>query len=539
MNWFSRETQALYIARPPEADNALVWRHPNTNIARGAQLVVRSDERAVFFRQGVASGVLEAGSYKLDTANIPFLGGFVNALTGGNHYLAELFFVRVAETRRDMAGDDLGTYRDRASQHMVRMNFSTGFTFRISDPIAFITTLGGQSASSEGMAISIVDGRIRNAVRSVVGKYAQGMPILDVVSNANSEEFGQTVRGLVAPEFAQQGIEFVRFLELYLDLDEDSASTLQKYQSRVADLTIQAQGAQIAQDPGFAAFNLVQGQKNLLDGMGTGLSQGVRGPIFGLGMGVPGMTGMGMVPPAQPSPRAPTPASTGRATTAAPTRYFIVGDRGAEGPYDAKRLVLVILSTGKRLEDVRIRQEGEPTEIAISAMDEPALRQEYERRANRTAAPAAKGDLGVFEQVFEAAVKDRVLSDDEIAMLAPLAVRARLATSESDARTVIAARARAMGCMVGGGAAAPTAPGAATGAYSYSVDGGAPENGLDAMAVARRIAASPGRKHWVWQPGFEAWRAAAGEADVQAALASLAPPPPGAPATSPPPPPAP
>jgi membrane protease subunit (stomatin/prohibitin family) len=528
LNWFTRETQALHIARPPEADNALVWRHPNTNIARGAQLTVRSDERAVFFRQGVVSGVLEAGVYKLDTANIPFLGGFINALTGGNHYIAELFFVRMAETRRDLGGDDLGTYRDRASQHMVRMNFSAGFTFRVADPIAFITTLGGQSASSEAMALEIVDGRLRNAVRSVVGKHVQTTPILDVVSNSHSEEFGQSVRSQIAPEFAQQGLEFVRFLELFLDLDEGSAATLQQYQSRVADLTIQAQGAQIAQDPGFAAFNLVQGQKNLLDGMGQGLAQGVRGPIFGLGMGVPGMAGIGMVPPVQPTRGVPQAASS-RPSTAAPTRYFIVGDRGVEGPYDAKRLVLVVLSGGKRLEDVRIRQEGDPAEIAISAMDEPPIRQEYERRANRTAPSASKGDLGVFESVFEAAAKDGVMTDDEISMLAPLAVRARLASSESDARVVIAARARAIGCSIG-----TATPASAAASYAYSVDGGAPENGLDATAIARRVAAEPGRKHWVWQAGFDGWKPADAQPDVRAAIAAMMPP---APPVPPPPPP--
>lgn len=533
MNWFTRETKALHIARPPEADNALVWRHPNTTIARGAQLTVRSDERAIFFRQGVTAGVLQAGVYKLDTANIPFLGGFVNALTEGNHYITELYFVRLAETRRDINGDDLGTYRDRASQHMVRVTFSSAFTFRIADPIAFITTLGGQNKDSEALALSVVDGRLRNAMRAAVGKHAQATPILDVVSNSHSEEFGRVIRDQVAPEFANQGLEFIRFVELFLDLDEESSATLQQYQSRVAELTIQAQGAQIAQDPGFAAFNLVQGQRSMLEGMGEGLAQGVRGPIFGLGMGVPGMVGMGMVPPTQPPARGAVPGGMlGRTTTSAPTRYFILGARGEEGPYDAKRVVLMALSMNKRLDEIRIRQEGEPAEVTISALDEPAVRQEYERRASRTAPPSGKGELAIFETVFDAAVKDGIVTDDEIAMLTPLAVNARIAANEAEARTVIAARARARGCTIG--AVQPTTPSGSTTPYTYSIDGGAPESGLDATEVAKRVIASPSRKHWVWNQGFDGWKPAEAQPDVQRVMASMRPPPPMSPAPPPP-----
>ncbi len=527
MNWFSKETQSLYIARPQAADAALVWKHPDQNIPRNAQLVVRSDERAVFFRQGAVAGVLEAGNYRLDSANIPFLGRLISPFTGANHYVTELFFVRMAETRRDCAGSDLGTYRDRASQHMVRVTFSAAFSFRISDPIAFITQLGGQGASSESFGLEIVDGRVRSALRTVVSRSVQSQPVLDVVSNSHSEEFGQQVREMIAPEFRNQGIEFARFLELHLDLDESSSAILQEYQSRVADLTIQAQGAQIAQDPGFTTFNLVQGQKNAMDGLGAGLSKGASGPIFGLGFGMPGMIGApgAIGPGAQPRRVAATgPASPG---ISQPPRYFMVGERGPEGPFDAKRIVLLILSSGKSPSSIRIRPEGEPAEVSICALDEPAIRTELDRRTSRPTTDAKRSDVAVFESVLEAAARDKVISPDEIAMLVPLARAAGLATTEAEARGVIESRARAIGCTI---EVKPAPEPGRSALFSHSCDGGPPESGLSADAVVSKVKARPGSKHWVWAEGFDGWRPVESIPEIRVLLGAAPPPPPPPPA---------
>ena len=47
-------TKAQYIARPESAATDLVYLHPDTTVPRGAKLTVRSDETAIFFREGQA-----------------------------------------------------------------------------------------------------------------------------------------------------------------------------------------------------------------------------------------------------------------------------------------------------------------------------------------------------------------------------------------------------------------------------------------------------------------------------------------------------
>ena len=46
------QTQALYVARPDQAANYLIWAHPDRSIPRGSKITVRSDEVALFFREG-------------------------------------------------------------------------------------------------------------------------------------------------------------------------------------------------------------------------------------------------------------------------------------------------------------------------------------------------------------------------------------------------------------------------------------------------------------------------------------------------------
>src|SRR5262245_19095476 len=87
------EAERLFVARPDEARGLVVWRWPDRNLRRGTQLTVAPDEVAVFVREGRVAGTLQPGTHELDGSSIPWLGLVVDAVTGGNLYLAEVYFV--------------------------------------------------------------------------------------------------------------------------------------------------------------------------------------------------------------------------------------------------------------------------------------------------------------------------------------------------------------------------------------------------------------------------------------------------------------
>src|SRR5688500_4636430 len=74
--------QEMAIARPDEAKNLLVYKHPDPTIPMKAQLTVEPDEVALFFRDGKFQGQLAAGRHTCETSNIPFLNKLIDWGTG-------------------------------------------------------------------------------------------------------------------------------------------------------------------------------------------------------------------------------------------------------------------------------------------------------------------------------------------------------------------------------------------------------------------------------------------------------------------------
>ncbi|MCA9295933.1 MAG: SPFH domain-containing protein, partial [Phycisphaerales bacterium] len=93
MDWFKRGVGEMMVARPDDAKSQVVWKHPDPTIPMKAQLTVEADEKAVFFRDGKVVATLSAGRHTLDTSNFPFLSDLIDSFTGGNVFIAEVFFV--------------------------------------------------------------------------------------------------------------------------------------------------------------------------------------------------------------------------------------------------------------------------------------------------------------------------------------------------------------------------------------------------------------------------------------------------------------
>lgn len=357
MSWMDRllgGVREQYIARPPEATGTLIYRHPNQNIPRGAKLTVRSDERALFFKHGRLAGALHAGEHVIDDGVIPFLDALiVRPITGGDHFVSEIFFVREAEHIHNVPQRDLGTFNDVGSRLVVTVRFNARFAVRVEDGVSLITTLAGQGADASQRVAEFLDSRIRSLLRAAIGQLLSTMPVLQVVSNQHGEMIGQHVQGLAASEFRANGLVFSRFLDLELALDEDSIDALRNFGSAQAELNIQREGVSLAAQPGFANYHLVQGQRAALEGLGEGLSTGRMGPMLGMGLGggfaaMPALAVPSLAVPTMPV-GLPTVTSTldvraPRAPGVLETAWHLRTERGLEGPFTALQLATRLAS---------------------------------------------------------------------------------------------------------------------------------------------------------------------------------------------------
>ncbi|MEI6720321.1 MAG: SPFH domain-containing protein [Betaproteobacteria bacterium] len=463
-NWLTSETKSLYIARPDHSAADLVYLHPDRSIPRGAKLTVRSSECALFFREGRFIGRLDAGTVQLDTANIPFLGhAIINPLTDGNHFICELFFVSLNETIIGIADTDLGQYRDLNSANVVTVSGQFAYTVRVSDPLKLIVELAGQNAAAGSSIMDVLGGRLLNQLRRVVGGRMRARPALDVVSNVDAEAISEELRTIAQPEFNALGIGVGRVFDLALSLDASSLAELRAFGREESKLALQSKGAQIATQDGFTQFNLVQGQRAAMEGLGQGLGTGQSPMIFsGFGSGSPFNT----VTAPTPAPRA-APSRSGPGMISGPAQFLLCGATGETGPYSARQVALVAISKGQPLSALTLRRSDDPPDMTFSADLEPQVVAEYQRRAGGVAvnvpagasasvssppqnsAPAVPSQEATFELAVRSAGTDGVLREAEVMMLARLAVALGACTSEVDGKMLTVTTAVRLGLRLG------------------------------------------------------------------------------------------
>ncbi len=442
--WLTNETQTAYIARPPEANGQLIYMHPDKSIPRGAKLTVRTDECVLFFREGQFVSRLDAGTFLLDTNNVPFLGHLlVDKFTNANHFITQLFFVTIAECVTRLPVTPLGQYVDQNSRNLVAVNGSSSYTLQVTDPVKLVTQLGGQSGDSGATTIDVLNGRLLNGLRRIVGQMVESLPVLAVVSNTQAEAVSEGLKRFAGEEFRAIGLELRRVLDLEVALDSESLETLREFGKQEASLRLQSKGAEIAQQAGFAEFNIVQGQRAALEGLGKGLADGKGAMFMGMGLGAD-LTGarMGRGGGMARSGSAQG-AGGGGSVLSRPRTYFVQTPGGEAGPYSPSQVALLAVSSKRSLADMLIRSETDPVGSYLPAELEPRIVSEYKQRVP---SPPSHGPTpNAFDVAFTAAVADGSLSQEGISMLAKLAVAFTLANDETAARALVEQRAIAKG----------------------------------------------------------------------------------------------
>jgi membrane protease subunit (stomatin/prohibitin family) len=436
--WLSNETKSAYIARPAEHASDLIYLHPDKSIPRGAKVTVRSDECVLFFREGQYVGRINPGTVLLDTANIPFLGHLlVDNYTDGNHFLCELFFVLMRESIIHVPSSpreppaSLGQYRDMNSARVVAITGELAYTVKVSDPVTLVSGLGGQNAKSQEIIEGILNGRVLNQVRRVIGERTRRLPVLDVVSNVDAEIVSEEVKGLVHKEFDILGLGIGRVFDVSFSLDADSLSSLRDFGHHESQLKIQEKGMKLATGDGFAEFNMIQGQRAALEGLGKGLGTG-NGPVVMTGMNLGGNL-TGYHPPAgRVAPGRPGPILGARAS------FHLQTETGEIGPMSARQLALLAISKGLQLSEMIIRGSEDAEGSGFPAAHEPQIVAEYKRRMPTDSVKRATGAIEAFDLAFAAAIEDGKITAAEFSMLVNLSVALALdrdaATAEARVR---------------------------------------------------------------------------------------------------------
>ncbi|MBN1620636.1 SPFH domain-containing protein [candidate division WOR-3 bacterium] len=252
----------------------------------GSQLIVREDQKAVFFRDGQALDVFGPGKHVLTAANLPVLTKFVGALFDGRSpFRTEVIFVNTKTfTNSKWGTPEPIPFRDKELK-FVRIRAFGAYSVRIIEAQLFVNKVVGSQGryareQIEDFLRNIIIARFADFLGEVASK---GVSIFDLASNYDEVAIGAKSR--IQNDFEKYGLEMTDFLINAVSLPEAVQKMIDERAS------VEAMG-------GLGGFTQYQAASALRDaakneGGGAGAGMGI-GAGLGMGMMMPGMINQAM-----------------------------------------------------------------------------------------------------------------------------------------------------------------------------------------------------------------------------------------------------
>lgn len=244
----------------------IVFKYPDERLNWGDTLIVKENQWAVFFRDGKALDVFQAGRHVLSTADVPILGGIIKAFAG-NVFQANVVFVSRAQFDGKFGGQG-------QTQELAPLKFNGQYWFKVKDPQIFVNEVCGNQSVFTSEAVNdylrgffnenLIDTLSGYTLRAVYGK-------LDETSTACKVKLRK--------DFERIGLEMV-------DLKFNKIDTDEKFRDRL--FFMQTGGV------GGAGVLEAETRKGMAESIGKSPGAGIGAGMMMMGpggMAQPGFTG--------------------------------------------------------------------------------------------------------------------------------------------------------------------------------------------------------------------------------------------------------
>jgi membrane protease subunit (stomatin/prohibitin family) len=280
------EAQRNFIARPDEARQDIIYRYPEKNIRMMTQLTCQPDEMAIFVKDGRVVGKLgPGGQYTLDGKNIPFLGALIEKFTGGNMFIAEVYFVSTHEIPSVRFGGPLGTVTDTVTQMMCEAMVYGDFSVEVTEPEKLIFGLvgSGKAMQSNNAFLEWFKNILLKYLSDAVGELGEkGWPLNKMISPHFKLELQKAILEQIKGEVDKYGLRIVQFGNFVLSISDDDKAELNKRNMAIAD---DQRRMNLARDPAYMQVAQAEMMRNAGVGMSKG-GEGAGGALTGLGLGM-------------------------------------------------------------------------------------------------------------------------------------------------------------------------------------------------------------------------------------------------------------
>ena len=203
------------ILKHDQADDTLfVWKHPETEIKIGSQLVVNESQEAIFVKNGELLDVFGPGTHTLVTGNIPLIEKLISLPFGGTSpFSAEVWFANKL-VKRDLKW---GTQQpipliDETLGFPVSVRAFGKWGARLRDSKKFVRQIVGSQFHGDTQKINnYFTGEITQRIVNVISNQVTNNKQSFLSLSAMLDDLSADTQAAITPELDRFGIEVVNF----------------------------------------------------------------------------------------------------------------------------------------------------------------------------------------------------------------------------------------------------------------------------------------------------------------------------------------
>lgn len=249
-----------------------------------SMVTVQPDEMALFVKTGEVIGYAQPGQHRLDEAQIPIVGKWIEEWTRNNVLISELYFVSTREFPNNKYGGRMGSVKDPILGIPVNLRNFGEYAFKIVDPQKFILNLVGTRGINNNDDIEdVIKNQLMKLSREIINLRMKNnsWDIFDITSGIYNTQFEQDIIKTAGQEqfLGAYGIQVTRLEDFNVNMAEADKAKLQEIYDRKAKM-------ELAKDPSYAGMANAEAVLGAGEGMKQGgEGAGMAGMFFGANMG--------------------------------------------------------------------------------------------------------------------------------------------------------------------------------------------------------------------------------------------------------------
>ena len=195
-------------------NNIFVWKHPRENFNTASQLIVHESQEALFFANGQALDLFEAGKYTLKTQNIPLIRNIINIPTGGKTpFHCEVYFINKTHQMAIKWGTDSQVqYMEPTYKFPLQIGLSGEMVLSVDNSRKLITYIvGTEKELKQENLVQKFRAVLMSKIKPYIAKTMQEADFTIFEADSHMNEISVSLHSLLKKDFVEYGLTLEHF----------------------------------------------------------------------------------------------------------------------------------------------------------------------------------------------------------------------------------------------------------------------------------------------------------------------------------------